>query len=588
MDLATLVIRIDASQVGPAQAALKGLGAEGVRVQTATGGATVGMGRLNNAILGLARQASGAHPVIARFTDVLFSMALGGAKMTAVLGGLAALALAYRALTKDAREAKERMQDALDTAREAQRLQILPRGGEAAVRAGLLRDELASIEARLARNLADPRRYSPISGPEFENERAKLVARQAELRGLIGVTGREAEDATIAALMGRARGAISPSVQQFADDLGRQIAETLREQARLQPSIDLQRQLNEFNAAAGGADIFDYLRGNDFGSANITGASRMSEERFNYLGYLKQVEEFNLQNLEGIEKELDLMQRRKLANDAFVMSLANVGRAYGGVADEVLSLASGTMAIANAGRMPGFGTDETATLTDKAMGYGSAALTGIGFGASTGNPVLGGLGGGLSGFAMTGNPAGAIVGALSGIVSGVFEAGRRAREAQRMWQMALDDFALMFDEVTPQMTLEREFKKLSGGFTPEQIRGIVAAADAGQFTGLTSAGVETLRRLLVEYEKNAVQANELAVAEKRLHDARRDVLQALNAPAGLNLAAYGYEASSSGGTVININVSGAGNPRDVATQVFEEARRLMRQGGGSPYLDVVR
>lgn len=566
VDVATLLIRVDASQVQPAVQALDRLGVQGVRVQTATTAASVGTGRLNNAILGLARQASGAHPVIARFTDVLFSMALGGAKMTAVLGGLAGLALAYRKLTEESRRAREEQERLRDTLRDVSR-ERLGTGTLGSVAAA--RGEVGRLEAQLRADAA----LVAIRGNSLLGRRARSRFQQ---------TGNE---------LGVARGALRVLEGDLAAELwegpvydlraaGDRIRDEREEARRIALNNSAFRLEDRLRDDQNALHQRGWLEGRGMGTGQALGMDDLVdrfgarlEERKRQLDAWAAYQQ---------DKEDTLNQRRVAANQALIVSLANVGRAYGGVTDQVLNLIAATGSIAMAGRLPGFGKGETASRTDMAIGLGSAALTGIGFGTSTGNLVLGGAGGAAAGFAMAG-PYGAIVGGVTGIVSGLMEQGERAKQAQRIWAATLQGFEDMWDSLTPDQQTDRGFQR-TFGMTIEEAR-----AYAELFQGVE--GADQIRQAIAAYDRNIAQVKELTEAEKRLNDARRDVLQALNAPAGLNLAAYGYAASSSGMVVQGdfvVHVDGSGSPRETALIVFQEGRRLMQRGGQSPYLDVQR
>jgi hypothetical protein len=276
-----------------------------------------------------------------------------------------------------------------------------------------------------------------------------------------------------------------------------------------------------------------------------------------------------------------LADARLRANAALVTSLANVGRAYGGVTDQVLNLAAATMSIYQAGRLP------NATRTDRAVGYGSAALAGIGFGQSTGNPLMGGIGGGLAGAAMVAGPYGAILGATAGFVSGLLSQAERAKAAQRAWEITFQAFEDMFDTLTPEQQVDRQFQR-SFGMTVEEARGYVEL-----FRGLE--GVENIRRALESYDRQMKQAaettKEQAAAERELYDAR---FRALNAPQGFNVSYYGWgagfggasQAANTGGDTITVNVVVDGET--IATTTQEHNRRAARRGGAGPYSTTAR
>ncbi|HSW31875.1 MAG TPA: hypothetical protein VLH75_20495 [Longimicrobiales bacterium] len=82
-------------------------------VETASGRAGVGIGRLNETLASTLRQAASVSPAFAQIINVLGSMALGTFVMTGVLAGLAALAWGWKTLTEGAREAKEAHKEAL-------------------------------------------------------------------------------------------------------------------------------------------------------------------------------------------------------------------------------------------------------------------------------------------------------------------------------------------------------------------------------------------------------------------------------------------------------------------------------------------
>lgn len=67
----------------------------------------LGLGRLNNALVTVSRQAAGADPIVGRLVDTVGTFAIGLGPMTAILAGVTALALGWRHYTEDAREARE-------------------------------------------------------------------------------------------------------------------------------------------------------------------------------------------------------------------------------------------------------------------------------------------------------------------------------------------------------------------------------------------------------------------------------------------------------------------------------------------------
>tara|TARA_R110000824_G_scaffold401687_3_gene613649 strand:- start:4382 stop:7306 length:2925 start_codon:yes stop_codon:yes gene_type:complete len=92
--------------------------------------AGVSMGRLGQSMVSVTRQATGMNPVLAQAGFVLGSMGIGNIAMIGVLAGLAAMGLALRGITEDARNAKEELKKQLNVLRDiAKERDIEARGG---------------------------------------------------------------------------------------------------------------------------------------------------------------------------------------------------------------------------------------------------------------------------------------------------------------------------------------------------------------------------------------------------------------------------------------------------------------------------
>ena len=91
-------------------------------VDVAGRSAAGGVGRLNLTLASLLSQATATHPAVGQLTQVVGSLAIGSGLMLGVLGGLAALGLAYRELTKDSRELKEAHDESIESLQELVRL----------------------------------------------------------------------------------------------------------------------------------------------------------------------------------------------------------------------------------------------------------------------------------------------------------------------------------------------------------------------------------------------------------------------------------------------------------------------------------
>lgn len=613
VDVATLVIRVDATQLTAASGALANVQSQGSQTERALAGvgaqsvtAGRGVGQLNNVMRSLVMQATGADPIVGRLATVIGGFALSGVMMTGVLAGVAALGYAWRKMTEDARLANQAFADAA-----ASLQKLAPDDGFAARRAIDLANLRARDELETIKSTDFTEAYRLRVGPTGEAAVAAAIERQVSRENTalnrVLLTSRELSEQ------------LRPQPYEFTGpspgsgtglaDMQREAEEQLRLFALVQmPKLNetIEAQIIAFQRANPAIGI-DY---------STSGISTRQGPMFPSWAHAWQSGGQSFRTWADAwrsgepdsQADIKLAAARKAANDALITSLANVGRAYGGVTDQVLNLAAATMSIYQAGRLPGFGRNDTArSTTDAAVGYGSAALSGIGFGQSSGSPVLGGIGGAASGFAMTG-PYGAIVGGVAGIVSGLLTQGERAREAARAWRAAFDDFKDLFDDKSPlDQRLEQNddwLSSLSGGRSREEIEAWLVTwkrmGTVGDFLfnpewhQRMSAQAATYRNLLQVHAENAKQADELNEAEKRLNDTRRNVLQALNAPAGLNLSLYGYRAAESGGSMtvqgdFVINVDGSGqDPKAIADAVFDEGRRRMKLGGTSPYAEVVR
>jgi tetratricopeptide (TPR) repeat protein len=579
--------------------------AEALRMNAAmeaTGGAatrsTAGIGRLNLTLASLARQATGTHPAMSQLANVASTFAVGTVATTGVLAGLALTAAAIRLIGREARDTRERLREAVEALDKFSGFD--PLGGQVAmVRAQITRLENEQ-RALVAERAAQPQYgYDPLRRMAIQTRLQGIGHELGTLRPRVSGGQRELEDRSLAELNASVSGA-GPSAYR------------LREIDR-----DIQRQIKADELALEKQYAAERLQiTREFAAeterVRTTGPGGMSAA----IGQ-REYEEAVLQAAEAEERALQLARDRAAANDALVLSLENVGRAYGGVVDQIAALTAATIRMYQAGPLP------MESLGDKATAYGSAALTGVGFGVSTGNPALGAGGGAAAGFATAG-PWGAVAGGVAGLVSSLWESGRRAEEARRVWRNALDDFDLMFDnlsEIEASMaSLDRAFRELAGGRSVDEVRVFLASLyDLRDVYG-SSLGpaldeqIERYEALLGIYDENAEQAREAAEANSALTDTYRELTSALNSPSGLRLSLYRWMASgvtpgqdtvsqprfgddlgtlggSSGGSrpstyVINgpltIQVSGVDEPAAVADAVFDEIGRRARRGGSDP------
>lgn len=469
-----------------------------------------GLGRLNSTLASMARQAAGVHPVMGQLANIVGTFALGTAVTTGVLAGMAAIAFAIRKIGEESRTTKERNQELFEELR------------------ALGQDKLGAQAPVAERAL--------VAG--LESKLRELVVRQLTARtaGVAETFLLDREIQEVANQLGIARGGLRVAEERYGiesfegpipDPLyRRRLEEEARRIALNNSAFKLEDRLrDDYNALYGGG-WFEGRRGAESMGA---GHQRTLSENVGIFGsrLADRERELDAAARKKAEAERELTKAREQANAALVMSLANVGRAYGGVTDQVLSLVSATLALS---RMPGFRDGETASLGDMARGYGTAALTGIGFGVSTGNPFLGGAGGAAAGFAMAG-PGGAIIGGVAGIVSGLIEQGDRAAAARVQWERTFKAFNQMFDTLTPlesnlqgataffnqlvQATAAKEGVAFGAYLnSPEEARRY--AEELQNFEGWDSAQRfgRALEALIPLWEANIEKAEELAAAEE--------------------------------------------------------------------------
>ncbi|MGB0878678.1 MAG: hypothetical protein ACPGXI_16705 [Mycobacterium sp.] len=104
---------------------IKNVGAEGRK-------AGLGLGRLNDAFVTVARQATGTSPVVGKLADTIGTFAIGTAYMVPVLAGIAAIGFAWQKITEDAREARKAQDEAITSALRAAQIRDLGAAGTAA------------------------------------------------------------------------------------------------------------------------------------------------------------------------------------------------------------------------------------------------------------------------------------------------------------------------------------------------------------------------------------------------------------------------------------------------------------------------
>lgn len=562
---------------------------------------SLGMHRLNNSLIVVARQATNTHPVVGQLADVVGTFAIGTAAMVPILAGIAALAFAWRAVTRDAREAKEeqeRLLGVLEDIADRRRLESLGPGGEAGTAISAAQARMQEIEREVAQEFA-----RAAERPELANNFRLRAERLKE------------EYAELARLVKAGEAEIAEGEQDAADERLSEIkrAEAERAQARRE-GVELNVRLLQIERDAEARrarerreeheERLRLLRIEQDAEARRAKARREEHElRLKVQAVVEKREE------EARKAQEEAAKAQEQATQKLVQALNNVGRAYGGVTDQVMQLIGAVLSLE---RMPMNNT------RDRVTAYATAGATGVGIGQSTGNPFVGGIGGAASGFSLAG-PVGAIVGGVSGIVSGLIEQGARARraaeewdEAMQRWERAYDDrapFQQRMDQLDDEFrTLVRQTQEMFGRNVPvtdlEGLRAYIDMLRDGpsrvqdyadaleRVADLYEQNAEALRELqaeeqrrfgedlrvrllraqglddeaaalelalrhereLTEARKNGFDAATLAFleqvqAQEKLAQARKDeidainsVIQALNSPSGLNLALYQWRA----------------------------------------------
>ena len=209
--------------------------------------------RLGEVVTMVAIQATGVNPALGRLGVVLGSFAIGSIVMTSVLAGLAAVAFAWKKIGEDAREAKGKLQEALEALEALARAKrIEPMGGELGVAVRLAGQELRALQQRIKDAEAMPFGQAGRDLPDMRD-------REKELIGLIAIgeaqIAKEAEQAAIkleqeAAALDR----LNMRLEEFKRNLARMPRDPFSIEARLAadtgPGRLLQGQSMGFGTAA--------------------------------------------------------------------------------------------------------------------------------------------------------------------------------------------------------------------------------------------------------------------------------------------------------------------------------------------------
>ena len=551
-----------------------------------------GLGRMSGVLASLSSRMLGVSPIFGSLVRQMGSFAIGGVMITAVLGGLAAVAAAWRLIGKDAREAREEQKKLAD-----QLAQMAAEEHDPGGLRGLTRD--VSAEIRRVEQERDAKRAAaallagaPVGGhgaAERIQKNIDALNKQAAAYDAQLLVLREQQ--RIVKAQSDALTAKADAETEAIKRLNEQLAETMYHLNRIFerakhlfdiPGGDiggagrlLDQDITRSPRLGGGTSTFLASSADRF---RVGGVDRSDEARDRIS---KMALRFQA-NFTTQLKELELTQRRKQAYQSLAQALVNVGHAYGNVIGQITALVGATLSLE---RMPMAKKGEKGYYTDRGAAYGSAALAGAGYGKSSGSPAIGALGGAISGFSMAGAP-GALVGGVTGIVSGLLEQGARAREAARVWSSAFDDFADMFDVKSPlEQNIERlndAFEALTGGNTAEEVRALVSGMSP---SNLNWFGLTKWKDLLAEYDKNFQQASDAA---GELGDELSGLSGTVhNAPSGyrVDFARYSAETPTAGGGAPDNSITVEGDVvimTDDPDRFGEQIRRQARRGGTTP------
>ncbi len=568
---------------------------------------SVGMHRLNNSLVVLARQATGTHPIVGQLTDVVGTFAIGTAAMVPVLAGIAAIATGLSAITRESREAKRELGEARDRLAElGEQRRVAEAGGQTQVDVDRIEAEIARMHARIdelraiaaSRAVGDPGLFDD----QIRALQILIQRRFEEIQPGVAQLGDEALEEKLRALGQLADAQSGRLLRQLDERAVAAAAE--RDLVRLTTAYEEQQRREAAETAiAASESVTDAIE--QALARELEAEKRIAEHRKRLRDHDKE---------EELKRIRELERARDRALQRLARGMTEVGRAFGGTADQILSLTAAVLSLEELPLVSG---------RDRAVAYGTAALGGAGFGASTGNAALGAAGGAASGF-ITAGTTGAIVGGVSGIITGLMQQGERAQIAAAQWRVALRDFGDMFEDLTPteqrQRQLDRAFANMvqraaeAAGIstsvtTIEGARlGVQAFGNRDLGSGLNSF-FDLLERLIVEYEKNQESLEENT-------DALDSITSALNAPSGFRQSYYAWLAQGvlgdddgdrdsrtgsrrrgplgpderNGDIVwsvarLEVNVYGTGDARETATEVMRELERRAGRGNGNP-LDV--
>lgn len=440
-----------------------------------------GIGRLNNALFTMTRQATGISPVFSQAADAVGTFALGVTQMTAVIATITAVAVAYEHFTAATKAAREEQEKYLATLREVDRM--AEPGKE-------LADALAAQRTQLANLDRQRKQFRAAAGIAFGGEGSELQAaanrkaaddldKQYETLARLVKDGEE-EILTIRANAAKDSekneaaywGKVADNAKKSADEqaaAAKKVVAALKEQREAMDAI-LRAQLRMLEVPSYSVEYrASTMRGGNLGGDRIGGV--------------------NTAGPGGLMHEYGAPPPAS--------SYKGSGFNYGGAA-----YAAGTLlATGMAGSTVG--------------GAASGALSGAAMGAMLGSVVPG-----------VGTAVGAVVGAVGGLVKGLFDHGKKAKEAAELMkqaQTALDaDIAARTAAASGNKELAEDIRRQTAA-EKELAEARKAGMSAASLAALKEVQIQ--EALAVERERATAASDAAAEAEKKLADAREAAIQ---------------------------------------------------------------
>lgn len=406
-------------------------------------------GKLRQELVTLVRQATGTAPVVAQLATVIGEFAVGSTMVLGATAGIAAIAFAYRAITKDTREAKEENDKLIESFEKAQRLKSA--GGVEGQTATALQQRVDNARAALANPFS---RGSTASLRKELETATKLLAAATSEQGNILQRGAQTTDqayaANLASLISSNRATeaerrhAAELIRAWEADLAKLPATDTAGRATLSGMIDtLKNAPPKIKEMTFG---FNELRN----AAEKVNAEMLKDKTAWWKGYIEQTHAA-LSLTEQVQEALNQMRPsilevmvglNQLGAPPTEFSMPKISMPFEDLTDKQKD------ALREAGVLTDKTADKNAQMVKDAI-WGSAAqlansiVGALNIGGGGKGSSLGGALGSTAGFAagfVLGGPAGGAIGSLIGniggsLIGGLFDHDKTQEE---IWQEQLD------------------------------------------------------------------------------------------------------------------------------------------------------